>query len=76
VSNDPLREQLAQIYGPEVMHDALDTDEARSYLAARKQVDAENAAFATAIPERAREITAELSALLPDGMRFEYRRGK
>lgn len=75
MSDDRLREQLAQIYGPEIMHDALDTGEARSYLAARKLVDAETEAFAAAIPARAREITAVLSSLLPDGMRLEYRHG-
>jgi hypothetical protein len=45
----------------------------RSYNAAEKQAREQREAFAAALPERAREIAADLSRLLPDGMTFEWR---
>lgn len=70
-----LREHLTEAFGPEVVHDALDTEEARSYFAARREADAREAAYLAAAKDSARGIADRLSECLPDGMRFEWEQG-
>lgn len=70
---EAVRAEIARAFGPEVMHEALETDEARSYIAAREQADAEMEDFRRKVTERAEGLADELSAMLPDGYRFEWR---
>ena len=45
----------------------------RSYNAAEAEYLASQEAFKAALPGRAQEIADDLSGMLPDGMRFEWR---
>lgn len=67
------RQAIADALGPEVMRDALDTDEARSYIAAQKAADAELIRFAAVKAKQAQEIADDLSRMLPESLRFEFR---
>lgn len=68
-----VRADLTRIFGPKVVHDALDSAEARSYFTARREADAREAACLAAVKDSAREIADRLSECLPDGMRFEWK---
>lgn len=51
---DTVRADLARIFGPEIMHDALETGEARSCIAARRKLRLREAAFRRLMEKRLR----------------------
>ena len=71
---EAVRADLVRAFGPAVVHDALETEEARSYIAARREADAREAEFRRQAAERAQEIVKQLddSLELPEGTRFEW----
>lgn len=75
-----VRADLIRIYGPEVIYDALDSKEAQSYFAARREADAREAAYLAAVKQAVQEFADGLNdgsiplpgdLKLPGGMRFE-----
>lgn len=79
---EAVRADIARAYGPAVIRDALFSDEARAYLAARRAADAETGDFCRRIAERAQEIMTKVSngeiahpdgsPLLPAGYRLDW----
>lgn len=49
-----------------------DQAEVASYMAASSEMDRREAQYLTALPGRMAKMADDLSALLPDGMRFEW----
>lgn len=76
-----VRADLIRIFGPEVVYEALYSDEARSYIAARQEVDAREAAYLAVMQEWMQKFADGLNdgsiplqggVTLPEGMRFEW----
>jgi hypothetical protein len=69
---DRLREQLTSIYGPGIMHEALDSAEAQQYIAARRYYEAEIERHVQRTERQRQEIAERINSVLPDGMEFEW----
>lgn len=65
---EAVREGIARAYGP-----AADDAEMASCIAARAEADAREAAYAADRRSLAGALARQLSEMLPEGMRFEWK---